>query len=221
MVGAVENAKLVRELFPGWIARFYHDKSVPAAVLEELTALGAELVDCSDAGIEGSQAGMYWRFLVAEGELDAYAVRDVDARLMERDVAAVNEWLVSGKDYHVIRDHPEHSRFPMWTMLWGGRTPIHNIRELIVNHADTHVFFNDMHFVNSYVWPLIKGSVFEHDCWSCTTLGGKCVDVVRSEAGEHMGAVFDEHGEMRAGDVAILKRRMPEPAACRTYQTPK
>ena len=34
--------------------------------------------------------------------------RDLDSRISSREVAAVEEWLRSDKDFHFMRDHPEH-----------------------------------------------------------------------------------------------------------------
>jgi hypothetical protein len=64
---------------------------------------------------------MYWRFLAAdEHEAEAAIFRDVDSRLSEREVAAVDEWLSSGKQFHIMRDHPAH-RWPIMAGMWGVR----------------------------------------------------------------------------------------------------
>ena len=34
--------------------------------------------------------------------------RDLDSRLNEREQAAVQEWLNSNKEFHFMRDHPQH-----------------------------------------------------------------------------------------------------------------
>ena len=41
--GAIRNAEMVGDVFPGWVARFYCDATVPAAVRDRLAGLGAEV----------------------------------------------------------------------------------------------------------------------------------------------------------------------------------
>ena len=52
--------------------------------------------------------------------MDHFIIRDADSRLSRRDFCAVEEWLKSGKMFHVLRDHPSHSNFPISGGLWGG-----------------------------------------------------------------------------------------------------
>ena len=56
-VGAVENARLVPQLYPGWECRVHHDGSVPPAVLDTLAAAGARLVPRPAAGGTRGAAG--------------------------------------------------------------------------------------------------------------------------------------------------------------------
>ena len=48
----------------GWTIRFYVDETVPPSVIQQLEANGAEIVKVGDS--QGSIAGMFWRFLVAD-----------------------------------------------------------------------------------------------------------------------------------------------------------
>lgn len=48
--------------------------------------------------------GMFWRWLVAEDpDVERFLIRDVDSRLNEREARAVDEWILSGKAYHIMR----------------------------------------------------------------------------------------------------------------------
>ena len=52
---------------------------------------------------------MIWRFFpTLDPQVDMYMVRDLDSRISEREVAAVTEWIQSGKSVHSMRDHPDH-----------------------------------------------------------------------------------------------------------------
>ncbi len=65
---------------------------------------------------------MFWRFLIADDlTVDRFLIRDADSRYLftiaasihfdrfsMRELHAVNEWIASGKQLHVMRDHPYH-----------------------------------------------------------------------------------------------------------------
>ena len=38
-IGAIKNAILAKKFFPGWICRFYYDKSVPEKIINKLKEL--------------------------------------------------------------------------------------------------------------------------------------------------------------------------------------
>ncbi|WP_049976478.1 tetratricopeptide repeat protein, partial [Azospirillum sp. B506] len=106
--GAVENARLVPSLYPGWSCRIYHDDSVPPEVLAELDALGAERMAMPPGS--GPVTGLYWRFLASDDPtVRRFVCRDCDSRIGPREAAAVAAWIASGKAFHVMRDHPLHS----------------------------------------------------------------------------------------------------------------
>lgn len=115
--GAIINAELVPEFYPGWEAIF-HTRDVAPSILEELRALGATVVECDYRNM------MLARFLPFCDQ-GVVLSRDCDSRISPREVRAVNEWLETDKPAHLIRDHPEH--IPGWAMipggLWGSRLP--------------------------------------------------------------------------------------------------
>jgi hypothetical protein len=59
-------------------------------------------------GLRGQELnGRTWRFAVASDPAVArFLVRDVDSRLSSREVAAVQDWVLRKKPFHVMRDHP-------------------------------------------------------------------------------------------------------------------
>jgi hypothetical protein len=72
----------------------------------------------SNVGIRG----MFWQFLAAsDQQSDPILIRDCDSRLNPREVAAVTEWLASGRKFHVMHDHPDHAGWPMLCGMWGVR----------------------------------------------------------------------------------------------------
>ena len=117
-VGAVENARICAALYPGWVLRFYVGDSIPASMCEEIAGFGiADLV--AMRGHAEDWWSTFWRLRALRDDyLDAVMFRDCDSRPDERERAAVNEWLASGAEFHIMRDHPEHG-MPILAGMWG------------------------------------------------------------------------------------------------------
>ena len=223
MLGAVRNAELIATVVPGWTARFYCDLStVPEDIVRSLRALGAELVP-NEMGRYGSQS-MVWRFwAAADPTVERFISRDVDSRLMARDAVAVAQWIESGLDFHVVRDHPSHSLYPMSGGLWGAkRGALPQMMRLIESFPTDSNYLTDMNFLNQLVWPLaMEQGVLQHDAFSCVDFDGALGFPVGVDAkGLHVGQVFDERGHGRPNDVqAILSTKQPD--ACKPGGDPQ
>lgn len=149
-VGAIRNAELVKVWFPGWVARFYCDNTVPPHVIQTLKKLDAEIITIND--IKGGIAGMFWRFLVADDDtVDRYIIRDTDSRLNPRERFAVEDWIRSGKSVHSIRDHPNHER-PLNGGMWGGtKGSVKGITGMVKGFNNRGKYGGDLTFLNEKV----------------------------------------------------------------------
>jgi len=159
---------------------------------------------------------MFWRFFAAaDPTIERFISRDVDSRLMARDAAAVDLWVRSGRPFHIVRDHPSHSRYPMSGGLWGcTRGALPNIMQQIDDFPADSNYLTDMNFLNEIVWPIAQGSALQHDSFSCDVFAGaSAYPVPRDPQGYHVGQVFDENGQARAVDVDMLMAAV-QPAAC-------
>jgi hypothetical protein len=119
-VGAISNVKLAKEIYPGWVCRFYiHKPSVPQWVIDELNKFdNVEIVFYED---DVGWGGMLYRFYPAtEDDVEIMLSRDTDSRLSLREKACVDNWLKSNKNLHVIRDTCVHQS-QMMGGLWGTR----------------------------------------------------------------------------------------------------
>jgi len=186
--GALENVRLAREIFPGWTVIMYIGQGVPDNVWESLRhSSNVVIKDMRNTTIRNK---MMWRFLVASEPFAArYIIRDADARLMLREKQAVDEWVFSGRLFHVIRDHHHHADYFMGGGLWGGvREAIPNMTELIEEHNVNDVFFNDMVFLRGHIWPRAKKSILQHDSFSCVKWGALPFPFSRTSG--HVGAIF-------------------------------
>lgn len=133
----------VRERYPpGWLIRVYHDQTINRSLICDIECAHAgNVVDFCDVekirwqtagGGEGSNnkkkvselvLPRMWRFLaIGDSFVDVFASRDTDSFILQREVDAVNEWLVSsGKSAHVMRDHWLQG-FAMLAGMWGFRS---------------------------------------------------------------------------------------------------
>ena len=161
--GAIVNARLAANMYYGWTTRFYCDESVPADALEELKYNGAQIVMVDDPLLRPLRH--LWRFLVSDDpEVDWFVCRDADSRLNAQELLAVEEWIRSGKAFHIMRDHIYHMELILAGM-WGGMAGVlPNVREAILNEdLYSRNRFGDQAFLMNFVWPLIKDHVLIHD----------------------------------------------------------
>ena len=117
-VGAIRNAEMSPEIYPGWICRFYLGSDVPQETENKLKEFNhVEVVNMDE---ENDWQGMFWRFFAVNNEedIDYVIFRDTDSRLTFREYEAVTEWVVSEKYLHIMRDHPYHSE-PIMGGMWG------------------------------------------------------------------------------------------------------
>ena len=184
--GAVRNAVAAHFLYPEWTCRFYVDASVPAAVVKELVAQGAEVKRVE--GLPAARFGTFWRFLIAdEPKVDRYLVRDCDACLNLRERSAVEDWIESGRHFHVMRDAITHTELILAGM-WGG------VREALPPMGEAMIDFSknaplsrtaDQQFLRERVWPTVRQSVLVHD--SNFPFGGSCDFPARGPSWQRVG----------------------------------
>lgn len=124
--GAFKNISLVEELLPEWEVRiYYHPEMVLENELVRLENTTAKLINVQTYSFEGVQAKefpYFWRFLTFFEDVPSIA-RDLDSRISPREVQYINNWIESGKDYFIIRDHPWHSPVPAGLLGFKRRIP--------------------------------------------------------------------------------------------------
>lgn len=164
-IGAIKNSLLRQKFFPDWELRVYHDDSVPYYVLEELKSNNVRLIGRDNQ----NHSNAMWRFIPASEENVEYMIsRDCDSRLFERDVVAIEEWIKSGKDFHIIRDHPGGHAWEISAGMWGTKNGfIKNIDEKISDYIKTSKWINDravdQRFLQEVIYPQAITSLFLHD----------------------------------------------------------
>ena len=188
-VGAIKNAEIASVIYPDWICRFYCGKSVPENITSQLKSYkNVEVVDMDE---QGDWTGMFWRFYACE-DSDVMISRDTDSRLSFREKSAVDEWLESNKDFHIMRDHPYHTTEILGGM-WGCRNGIlSNIKNIINEYNKGNFWQVDQNFLKEKIYPIIKNNSFVHDSFFKVEQDRKNFPSERVNK-EFVGDVFDEN----------------------------
>lgn len=175
---AYKNLLLQPEIYPGWTCRFYVDETVPLSVINKLKGtpeIQSEIVLMPHS--DGNY-GLFWRFEpLKDKTIERFIVRDSDSRLNVREASAVKEWEESGKEFHIMRDHPQHG-----AKICGGMfgatsnfiekiAPIYDeeLKKFLSTLTFDRIFtprgkyFNcDQPFLWSCIWPRIINSHIAH-----------------------------------------------------------
>lgn len=171
VINAIVNADLAQDLYPGWICRFYCSPNVPIGIVKELQS--RPNVETVLMNSDEDWNGMFWRFRAAsDPEVEVMISRDTDSHLDVREKEAVDEWLASDKDFHIMRDQRHHG-VPILGGMWGARRGImRDIASMIDGYSrkDSNNRKNiDQEFLWSHVFPMVQGRSFIHD-----SVEGRC-----------------------------------------------
>jgi len=168
--GALENVKLQRQFYKDWTCRFYIHETVPSWLYHRLKNDGCEVIEkCGPLGEHMNKLGMFWRFeALKDKTIDRFIVRDADSRLSQREKNCVIDWEKTGKEFHIIRDHPYHSTLIMGGMWGATRSLIEKINyDDLVNQFNklqyTNTYASDQEFLARMIYPLIKNNACIHD----------------------------------------------------------
>jgi hypothetical protein len=190
--GALENIKQVSKYFPGWICKFYIDKNCKSELINSIIGdnVEVELVESVD-----SFHGMFWRFWASEDpEVDIFLSRDCDSRFSNREISAINEWLSSDKDFHIMRDHPYHT-VPILGGMWGCRNGLMRrikLSDLIKSWNKFERKGIDQDFLGQVVYPIVINKSFEHSEFNLKFGGNIKKFPTERKDYEFVGDVFDE-----------------------------
>jgi|15BtaG_2_1085339.scaffolds.fasta_scaffold01708_3 hypothetical protein len=180
-IGAIVNADIAKEQWPEWVCRYYVAPTVPSSVIEELDSRDnveivredviSNILDVKikgGTGWEGEPFGMFWRMIPAsESDVEVVIIRDVDSRLHIRDKMAVEEWIESDKDFHIMRDNCQHG-LEMCGGLWGVKNhgfsdAADRIKEYVKENTDDSN--HDQFFLKNLFSTRAMKNSYVHDDW--------------------------------------------------------
>lgn len=196
---AVHNARIAPEIYPSWHCRFYCDDTVPQDVRQQLTTLGATVI--MKARPPMRHGSLFWRFLAAEDPgIDRFLVRDADSLLNVRERVAVDDWLLSGRPFHAMRDWWSHTEL-LLAGMWGGcggllcdlsgQVERYFQRPEVANRA------LDQGFLAQVVWPSIRDHCLIHDDIFGSLGARPFPPLGRLPQGEHVGMNARGYDEAR------------------------
>ena len=191
LIGAIKNSILACDIYPDFEIRFYIGASVPLWVRQTL-ALNPQ-VRIIEMDKPENFTAMLWRFLVfSDQSIDMAHVRDVDSRFTYREADAVKAWEESGKDFHIMKDHPTGHNYVLSGGMFGARCEaLRDMQELIEQSQLADVYMTDMNFLAYAIYPRASQSMLIHS--SVDDQEGKPFPIKKTLTLAHVGAALDEN----------------------------
>ena len=202
-IGAIRNAELAKNIYPEWKVVIYYDNSVPSKTIDLLKNLDVLLIDMSTETV----AGPFWRFLASEiNDCEFVVFRDTDSRISVREKMAVDEWILSGKSLHIMRDHPYHyipagnNEMGILAGMWGIKGNIIKIREMLNNFnlSNSYNYGYDQTFLKE-IYLYFQNDKITHD-----EFFEKKQFPIKRENQRFIGERIDEHDSPLTDDYKLL-----------------
>lgn len=198
--GMINVCRTHAQIYPAnWEIRIYHDNTVPPNIIDDLNEMvHVKLINVEKelpAWVKNNLNPMNWRFLIAsDTSVAAYAVRDSDSIPSKRERAAIEEFLESGKAFHIIRDHPMHNPTnfaPILGGMWGGlHLAVPHMNELLEKEYANpwkekgRAYAQDQDFLWQQIMPIVYRDCLQHDSYYCRESNAIAFPLSRKEANE-------------------------------------
>ena len=214
-IGALRNIEQAKKYFPGWKCRFYIDKNCSQHLIDSLDGENVEKIMMESTGSDENSYyhhGMFWRFKASEDkDVNIFLSRDCDSRFSNREIHAINEWLASDKDFHIMRDHPYH-QVPILGGMWGCRNGIMTkiglsslIERWSMDKRSSYSCGIDQEFLREIVYDLVKDTSMEHSEFGIRYGGEIRPFPTQREDYTFVGDVFDENEERHSDYWKMIK----------------
>lgn len=165
-IGAIKNAELAKKVYPDFECWFYiHTDSVPQSTIDSLNQFDNTKIIFKSGDINVYKP-MCWRFeAIDDPDVEVIMSRDTDTRILMREKLAVDEWLKSGKIFHIMRDHPDHYNklYPINAGMFGTKKiPILSSWKDLLNKVSNTGKYTDQDFLREYIYPYIHNNCLVH-----------------------------------------------------------
>ena len=164
--GLESNFELSRIHYPDWQIRVYAESEVFPKMEKYYQDCNLEIIEFKS---RFPNQGLFERFKpIFDGEVDVWISRDLDSRITTRESAAVNEWLESGLNLHIMRDCHNHS-YPIMAGMFGMKR-INSLSRLRIKRIISQYYSSDMtsdqKFLAEVIWDKFKNHSLIHDHWN-------------------------------------------------------
>jgi len=191
--GALINAEFISNNMTDWTPVFYLGPDIDSSISRKLISLGAIVRQFQD---NWHPNGMFWRFNVfCDFHPDYAIIRDTDSRITDREIEAIDEWVASGKMFHILRDHPFHNVRILGGM-WGATSELSSLltadkflRKYGVSRGQ------DQLFLSEYLYPFTRGKSLIHDSFFWINVKRQKFSKQRVE-GQYVGESVGADGEV-------------------------
>lgn len=191
--GAIENAILAQLYYPDFKIWIYYFNNCITDVINKLKTFTNVILIHINSNVNLASNSLY-RFIPAfeAGYDDIILIRDLDSFLSFREKDAVDEFIQSNMNFHIMRDSIYHKSLIMGGM-WGCKGSI------LQNKKDEfYTFFDvnkgsindirgiDQSFLNTIIYPFIKNTSIIHA--SSNKYEDNCLNF-KYYANNHIGAI--------------------------------
>ena len=106
---------------------------------------------------------MMWRYeAIDDPAVEIMMSRDTDTRIWYREKLSVDNWLASGKTFHIIRDHPHHKFCIMGGIFGTKKIPGVNWKERMATITQSGDRNYDQDFLRDHIYPFIYNDAWIH-----------------------------------------------------------
>lgn len=118
--------------------------------------------------------GVFWRFdsLFEAHPKDLTLVRDADGRPTERELMALDEFVVSDKQFHIFQDHDAHLQWPIIACAFAFKGSLSDFLEpgvvrnsiITMDEFASYPFYytNDQMWLKTWIWPFVQRHTLIH-----------------------------------------------------------
>ena len=173
--GAVKNAKIKNSIYgKDWESWFYVYEDVPTNYVNEIKQYADNVIIITKDFY--MKNGTFWRFLpLMDNSVKTLITRDLDSRLNTKELHLVNEWLASGKTFHIMRDGVPHI-MPFMAGCIGFQKPLpFDFQDLLSKTSmfwEINRYNNDQLFLAHCIYPLTVNNRIVHDTFNHYELDG-------------------------------------------------
>jgi hypothetical protein len=159
--GAIENIVNNAKVMPGWLNIIYISQFTFQKFGYMLSEVQCKLVKVLG---EDDHISSIWRFFATDlNDAEYILFRDCDSLITDREKAFVDEWLVSNKALHIIRDHPLHQSNIMAGLCGVNKAKVHNLLDVFRNSKLINIYGVDQWFINRELFRKYRHDSLVHD----------------------------------------------------------